>query len=178
MAWISRFLDFQDGISEFIGKAISWMCLAMMGVLVYEITARYLFNSPTSWAHETTTMLYGTFCILAGVYTHKHHGHVRSEAIYHLFSPRGRAILDVITGGIGLVIFAVFFNVAFEFAADSWRSGELSSKSTWAPPIYPFKSVLPLAVGLMWLQSLAHFIRDLRVALNMDKPSQPTATSE
>lgn len=167
MSGISRLLDLQDEISDFIGRAVSWMCLAMMVVLTYEITARYLFNSPTSWAHETTTMLYGTFCILAGVYTHRHHGHVRSEAIYHLFSVRGRAILDVITGGIGLVIFGVFFVVAFEFAAESWQSGELSSKSTWAPPIYPFKSVLPLAVGLMWMQSLVHFIRDLRTALGI-----------
>lgn len=172
MTRISRFLDLQDEISDFIGKAISWMSLAMMAVLSYEIAARYLFNSPTSWAHETTTMIYGTFCILAGVYTHRHHGHVRSEAVYHLFPARGRAWLDVITGGIGLVIFAVFFYVVFEFAADSWARNEHSSKSTWAPPIYPFKSVLPLAVGLMWLQSLSHFIRDLMVALGITEPRE------
>ena len=173
MQGISRFLALQDGISEFIGKAVSWMCLAMMGVLTFEITSRYLFNSPTSWAHETTTMLYGTFCILAGVYTHRHHGHVRSEAIYHLFSLRGRAVLDVITGSLGLVVFGVFFVVAYEFAAESWRTGELSSKSTWAPPIYPFKSVLPLAVGLMWLQSLAHLIRDVMTACGKSIPQEP-----
>lgn len=170
MSWISRLLNTQDEISDFIGRAVSWMCLAMMAVLALEISARYLFNSPTSWAHETTTMLYGTFCILAGVYTHRHHGHVRSEAVYHLFPARGRAVLDVITGGIGLVVFAVFFYVAWEFAYDSWVSNEHSSKSTWAPPIYPFKSVLPLAVGLMWLQSLVHFIRDVRVAVGIDEP--------
>ena len=86
MSGISRFLNLQDEISDFIGKAVSWMCLAMMAVLTYEIAARYLFNSPTSWAHETTTMLYGTFCILAGVYTHRHHGHVRSEAVVDLLT--------------------------------------------------------------------------------------------
>lgn len=161
MQRVSRLLALQDEISEFIGKTVSWLCLAMIGVLMFEIIARYLFNSPTSWAHESTTMLYGTFCILAGVYTHRHHAHVRSEAIYQLFPRRGRAFLDVLTGALGLLILAVFFKVTFDFAAESWASGELSSKSTWAPPIYPFKSVLPLAVGLLWLQSLSHFIRDL-----------------
>ncbi|WP_022954099.1 TRAP transporter small permease subunit [Leucothrix mucor] len=170
MNWISRFLKIQDGISEFLGKAISWLVLVMIGVLVYEIFARYVFNSPTEWAHETTTMLYGTFCVLAGVYTHKHYGHVRSEVVYHLFSLRGRAFLDVITGTFGLVIFGIFFVVVVEFAADSWAAGERSSKSTWAPIIYPFKTVLPIAVALLWLQSLANLIRDFCIAFNLAPP--------
>ncbi|MCP8686539.1 TRAP transporter small permease subunit [Marinobacterium sedimentorum] len=167
MKGISRFLDTVDGISEFIGKAVSWMCLVMIGVLLYEIAARYFFLSPTSWAHETTTMLYGTFCILAGAYTHRHQAHVRSEVVYHLFSKRGRAILDVITGFIILVVFAVFFYAAFEFALESWQNNEMSSKSTWGPPVYPFKTMLPLGVGLVWLQGLANWIRDIQMAFNL-----------
>jgi TRAP-type mannitol/chloroaromatic compound transport system permease small subunit len=167
MTRVSRLLALQDEISEFIGKAVSWMVLVMIGVLLYEIAARYLFLSPTAWAHETTTMLYGTFCILAGVYTHKHHAHVRSEVVYHLLSKRGRAILDVITGSVIFVMFAIFFVASCEFALESWQLGELSSKSTWAPPIYPFKTVLPLGVGLVWIQGLVHLIRDIQVAFNL-----------
>ncbi|WP_212628963.1 TRAP transporter small permease subunit [Pseudomonas sp. KB-10] len=167
MTGISRLLDAIDGISEFTGKAISWMCLAMIGVLLYEIAARYFFLSPTSWAHESTTMLYGTFCILAGAYTHRHQAHVRSEVIYHVLTLRTRAVLDVITGGVMLVIFSVFFYIACQFALDSWQSQEVSSKSTWGVPIYPFKTMLPLGVGLVLLQSFAHWIRDLRVAFNL-----------
>jgi len=172
MSKLSQYLAFQDRVSEWVGRTVSWMCLAMIAGLCYEVGARYLFNSPTSWAHESTTMLYGTFCILAGVYTHKHHGHVRSEVIYNLFSVRGRAILDVITGSIGLVIFAVFFVIVFNFAADSWAIKEVSSKSTWAPIVYPFKSMLPLAVGLMILQSIVGLIRSLTVALGMQPEAQ------
>lgn len=167
MTGISRLLDAIDGISEFIGKAVSWMCLAMIGVLLYEITARYFFLNPTSWAHETTTMLYGTFCILAGAYTHRHQAHVRSEVIYHLLFKRGRAIFDLITGTIVLVVFAVFFYAACEFAIESWQRNEMSSKSTWGPPVYPFKTMLPLGVGLVLLQSIAHWIRDFLVVFNL-----------
>lgn len=167
MTGISRLLDAIDGISEFIGKAVSWMCLAMIGVLLYEISARYFFLSPTSWAHESTTMLYGTYCILAGAYTHRHQAHVRSEVIYHKLFRRGRAILDLITGSVVLVVFAVFFYAACEFAIESWQNHEMSSKSTWGAPIYPFKTMLPLGVGLILLQSIAHWIRDLMVVLRL-----------
>lgn len=170
MTGISRLLDAIDGISEFTGKAVSWMCLAMIGVLLYEIISRYFFLSPTSWAHESTTMLYGTFCILAGAYTHRHQAHVRSEVIYHILRTRTRAVLDVITGGVMLVIFCVFFYVTCEFALESWQNQEVSSKSTWGVPVYPFKTMLPLGVGLLLLQSVAHWIRDLRVAFNL-KPA-------
>lgn len=164
---LARVLKFQDGVSEFIGKAVSWLCLAMIAVLMYEVIGRYLFNNPTEWAHESTTMLYGTFCILGGVYTHVHNGHVRCEVVYQMFPPRGRAVLDVITGLVGLAIFGVFFFVALDFALESWMRGEHSSKSTWAPPIYPFKSVLPLAALLIWLQSLVHLIRDIAVVFDV-----------
>ncbi len=167
MSRVTRYLEIQDRISEATGRAVSWMCLAMIGVLVYEVTARYLFNAPTEWAHESTTMLYGTFCILAGVYTHKHHGHVRSEVIYNLFPRRGKAFLDVLTGLLGLLIFSVFFVITFNFAVDSWQMAEVSSKSTWAPPVYPFKTMLPLAIALMMMQSVAHLIRDLQVLLGV-----------
>jgi len=170
---LSQYLAFQDKVSEWVGKTVSWMCLAMIAGLGYEVTARYLFNSPTSWAHETTTMLYGTFCVLAGAYTHRHQGHVRSEVIYNLFSDHAKAVLDVITGVLGLVAFGFFFVIAFNYAADSWAMKEVSSKSTWAPIIYPFKSVLPLAVALMILQSLAHLIRSILIVLNIRLDDQP-----
>jgi TRAP-type mannitol/chloroaromatic compound transport system permease small subunit len=161
MMTLSQYLNFQCKVSEWVGKAISWMCLAMIIVLGYEVSARYLFNAPTSWAHESTTMLYGTFCILAGVYTHRYHGHVRSEVVYNLFPMRVRALMDCLTGALGLVVLTVFFMITFRYAADSWAIKEISSKSTWAPIIYPFKSVLPLAIGLMILQSIAHFIESV-----------------
>ncbi len=172
MQWATRCIALQNAIAEFVGRAISWLCLGMIAALIYEVTVRYLFMSPTDWAHEATTMLYGAFGVLAGVYAHRHHGHVRSEVIYHLFPPRGRAVLDILTGLIGLVALSVFLLIAAQFAWDSWVMREVSSKSTWAPPIYPFKAILPLAVALLILQSLAHLAHDLMVLFNLQPPDK------
>lgn len=158
---LNKYLCAQDSLSEAVGKAVSWLCLALIAVLLYEVVARYFFNAPTIWAHDLSTMLYGTFCILAGAYTHKHKGHVRSAVVYSLFPKRGQIVLDLIIGLLGLIVFSVFFTVVLEFAMDSWSIKEVSSKSQWAPPIYPFKTILPIAVGLLFLQSLSHFVRDI-----------------
>lgn len=164
---LNKYLYAQDNLSEFIGRTVSWLCLLLMGILLYEVVARYFFNAPTIWAHDFSTMVYGTFCILAGAYTHKHKGHVNSAVVYSLFPKRGQIILDIITGLLGLIVFSIFFTVVLDFAIDSWSIREVSSKSQWAPPIYPFKMILPIAVALLFLQSLSHLIRDLCSLFNI-----------
>ncbi|WP_406647120.1 TRAP transporter small permease subunit [Aliisedimentitalea scapharcae] len=168
MSAVTRYLVAQDGLSDFVGRAISWLTLAMISVLMLEIVARYFLNSPTIWAHETSTMLYGAFCMLAGSYTLRHRGHVRSEVIYGLMGPRGKAFCDTIIFTIGLVVLGVFFKMAVEFAADSWAVREYSNKSIWQPAIYPIKTVIPVAVGLVILQNIAELLRSVLVLLGID----------
>lgn len=168
MGWVTRYLVIQDGLSEYVGRAISWMTLAMIAVLMLEIVARYFLNSPTIWAHETSTMLYGAFCMLAGSYTLRHRGHVRSEVIYALLGRRGRAFCDVVIFALGLVVLGVFLDMAIEFAAKAWSVREYSNKSIWQPVVYPIKTVIPVAVGLVMLQSLAELLRALLVLFGVD----------
>ncbi len=168
MSIVTRYLVMQDGLSEYVGRAISWLTLAMISVLVFEIIARYFLNAPTIWAHETSTMLYGAFCMLAGAYTLRHRGHVRSEVIYGLMGPRGKAFCDTIIFSLGLVVFGVFFKMSVEFAADSWAVREYSNKSIWQPVIYPIKTVIPIAVGLVILQNVAELLRSVLVLVGIE----------
>ncbi len=159
MQGVTRYLVIQDGLSEYVGRIISWMTLLMISVLVFEIVSRYFLNAPTIWAHETSTMLYGAFCMLAGSYTLRHRSHVRSEVIYGVMGPRGKAFCDTIVFSLGLIVLGVFFKLAVEFAADSWAVREYSNKSIWQPVVYPIKTVIPLAVGLIILQNIAELLR-------------------
>lgn len=180
MGLVTRYLVIQDGLSEFVGRAISWLTLAMIAVLMLEIVARYFLNSPTIWAHETSTMLYGAFCMLAGAYTLRHRGHVRSEVIYGLMGARGKAFCDTIIFTLGLVVLGVFFKLAVGFAADSWAVREYSNKSIWQPVVYPIKTVIPVAVGLVILQNIAELLRSVLTLLGVDyvDPREPEPESD
>lgn len=167
MTALTRYLVIQDGLSEFVGRAISWLTLVMIAVLMFEIVARYFLNSPTIWAHETSTMLYGAFCILAGSYTLRHQGHVRSEVIWGVLPERVRAALDTVTYALTFAVLAIFLNLAIEFAAASWEVREFSNRSIWQPPLYPIKTVIPVAVGLLMLQVMAEFVRSVLTALGV-----------
>lgn len=159
MSRINRYLRVQDGLSDWVGKTISWLTLGMIGILLFEVVARYFLNAPTIWGNELTTMFFGALSILSGSYTLRHHGHVRSDVVYGLLPPRGRAFCDLVVFGLGLVVLVIFFKLAIEFAYTSWRMGEFSNQSVWRPPLYPIKSTIAIAVGLLILQSLAELLR-------------------
>jgi TRAP-type mannitol/chloroaromatic compound transport system permease small subunit len=143
MGILTRYLVLQDGLSEFVGRAISWLTLAMIAVLMFEIVARYFLNSPTIWAHETSTMLYGAFCILAGSYTLRHQGHVRSEVIWGALPPRVKAALDVVTFGLTFAVLTVFLKLAIDFAAVSWGGARILQQIDLAAPTLPDQNCDP-----------------------------------
>ncbi len=165
---IAKYLAFQDNLSDLVGRVIRWMTLIMLGVLLYEIASRYLLGTPTEWAHESSTMLYGSFCILAGAYTLKEQAHVRSDVLYSHFGPKLKGLCDSFGLLLTIACMAVFFNLSLEFALESWAQKEFSARSTWQPPLYPFKSAIPIAVGLMILQLLAELVRSLVQLTGMD----------
>lgn len=164
---ISRYLRAQDGLSEFIGRVISWLVIVMIVLLVYEVVMRYLLASPTIWAHELTTMIFGAFAILGASYTLKHQAHVRSEVIWGVMPPRMQALCDVIVFGLGLAVLGVVFWQSLGFAWRSWETREFSNRSVWQPPLYYIKAVIPVAMALLILQSLAELTRAVLTALGV-----------
>lgn len=164
---ITKYLTIQDGISDFVGKLASWISLFLVSILLFEVVMRYWFNSPTAWGHELSTMLFGALGILTGTYTLKNKAHVRSEVIYGLMPKGLQNFCDLLVNVLILIAFLIFFQMAVGFAADSWAMREVSAKSTWQPVLYPIKTVIPIGVGLLILQTLAEIVRSFLKLLNI-----------
>jgi len=122
---------------------------------------RYVFDAPTIWAQETSTFLYGAFFMLGGAYVFLIDGHVRVDIFYTRFSRRGKAIVDLITFPIFLFLFlGILVWEGGKMAIWSWSIWE-HTQSPWSPPIYPLKTVIPVASLLLLLQGIARYVRDL-----------------
>lgn len=153
-------------INIWAGKITSWLVLALVLALVYEVVARYVFNSPTIWAHELAPMLGITIYCIGFAYTHSQGGHVRIDAVYTHFPDKVKLIIDVgsflvfFTPLIGLLIWISTKEMLF-----SWAVGERLSASYWYPPAGPIRTVLVFGLVLFMFQGLVAFIRDLSVLL-------------
>lgn len=160
MGFPHRFLSFIDALSLWSGRIASWLTLAAVLLLTLEVVRRYFFNSPTLWAHEVTTLMFGLLYVLTGAYAHRERAHVGVDVLYVRLSPRGQALINIL-GFVFLTLFAGSLTVyGWQFFLASWQNREFSLANA-ALPIYPFKLAIPIGSLLLWLQGLAQFIRDL-----------------
>lgn len=149
-----------DRLNTAIGKVGGWAILILTLAICYEVFARFVLRAPTTWAFDVSYMLYGTLFMLAGPYTLARNGHVRGDFLYRAWSPKRQAGLD-------LALYVLFFFpgilalawTGYNFANFSWIINEHSSNSPNGPPLYHFKSLIPIVGGLMILQGLAEVAR-------------------
>lgn len=150
-----------DSLSGYTGGMLKWFCYALVLVVVYDVTMRYVFNAPTMWAFETAYMIGGSIYVLGFTYTHLYRRHVRVDIFYSYLSPRGRAIIDVVgTLFLFFPLLALLIHASFSEMWRAWSIGEVSSVTTLYPPIAPFKTVVLLGFCLFTFQAIAQFIRD------------------
>lgn len=155
-----------DSVSRWFGKWVAWLVLPNVLALVYEVTARYLFERPTIWSYEVTYFLYGTHFLIGAAYILLIKGHIRIDVVYMHLSPRGRAIIDIL--GYLILFFPVMIALIFagaEYTIQSFQMGEKSGLSPWRPYLYPYKAVLVVSLVLLFLQGLSEFLRNLNILL-------------
>jgi len=155
-----------DFISEGAGSIARWFGLLLILVVVYDVVARYVFDSPTIWGYEVGIALGMSLYCWGYAYTESKHGHVRVDVFYIHMSPRARAIVDTIGGFIfflpviGLVVFASWNKMMW-----SWGVMEKSVEGYWYPPWYPLRTMVFLGFALLLMQGLANLSRSLYHAI-------------
>jgi TRAP-type mannitol/chloroaromatic compound transport system permease small subunit len=157
---MQKILLFVDKISTFVGHAFSFFIVALTLHVAWEVFSRYVLDNPRAWAFDVMIMFYGTLFMMAGAYTLAKNGHVRGDILYGFFTPRTQASVD-------LILYIVFFlpgvialtYAGYFYAADSWRIDEHSNITSEGPPIYPFKTVIPVAGAFVLMQGIVEIIR-------------------
>jgi TRAP-type mannitol/chloroaromatic compound transport system permease small subunit len=157
---VNRLILRVDAVSTFVGKAFSWLGGILMLTVCLEVFKRYLLNAPTAWMFDATAMMYGALFMMCGAYTLSQDAHVRGDFLYGSMRPRMQAALDLalyilfFLPGIAALIYA-----GWDFAEISWRIREHSNVTAEGPPVYPFKTLIPIAGVLVMLQGAAEIVR-------------------
>ncbi len=160
MSVLQRVLKTIDQVNDFLGRKISFLILLIFGLLLMEVTLRYLFNSPTVWANELVQMLFGAYVVLAGGHILRWNGHVSVDIIQSKLSRKGRALIDVITSCLLFLFIGILLIQGWSLAWDSLSRLE-HSESAWNPPLYPIKLMIPIGAFLLILQGFAKLVRDV-----------------
>ncbi len=149
-----------DKISTTIGQAFSWFIVALTLMISWEVFSRYVLDHPHPWAFDVMIMMYGTVFMMAGAYTLSKNGHVRGDVLYGFFPPRLQAGLDLALYILFFIpgVFALAW-AGYSFAAESWAINEHSNVTADGPPVYPFKTIIPVAGAFLLVQGCVEIIR-------------------
>ena len=170
-----------DEISTFVGKAAAWLIIILMLMVCTDVVRRYALNAPSAWIGELSVMAYGTLFMMCGAYTLAQNGHVRGDFLYGSMKPRTQATLDLILyitfflPGITALVYA-----GYTYAGESWRIGEHTTLIANGPPLYPFKTIIPVAGAFVLLQGFVEILRCivcLQDAAEIDVIEQQLAAS-
>lgn len=155
-----------DWLSEWSGRAVSWLTLLMVLATFLVVVLRYLFNIGWIAMQESILYMHSAVFLVGAAYTLKHEGHVRVDIFYQKMSARARAWVDLL-GALLLLLptFAFIFWVSWEYVASSWSLREGSREAGGIPFVYGLKTLMLVMAGLMLLQGIGQALRALSILL-------------
>jgi len=162
MTILRKILRGIDSISEHAGSWAKWFAWLLVLVGAYDTIMRHFFNAPTIWAYDLLCMAGGALYALGWSYDHLHESHIRVDFLYHLLSPRKKALLDVICAAVLFFpLMGILTITSISWAVRAWRINETMISTFWYPPAAPYRTIFAIGIFLLTLQGIAKFIRDL-----------------
>ena len=152
-----------DRFNRGVGRVTMYLIFVMMGILLWSSMSKAFFL-PSLWTLEMAQFVMSAYFLLGGAYSLQLDSHVGMDLAYGRWSPRTKAIVDVVT--IFMLFTYLFFllyggisstNYAIQYSETSY--------SSWSPYMAPIKIVMVIGIFLTLLQATSIFIKDLAVAL-------------
>jgi len=151
-----------DRFTEVTGQGISFLILVLIFMMVFEVTARYVFNSPTKWAYDLSYMVGGTGMLLGAGYSMLHNVHVRVDILYEKASFKRKRIIDTLgTIVLSLPIVIILTQDAWKEAVRVFVQGTRSDYGIWMPILWPYRTAMAVAFVLFLLAIISFLIKNI-----------------
>lgn len=164
-----------DRTNEQVGRAVSWLTVAMVLDVFAVVVLRYVFDVGWVWMQELYVWSHATVFMLGAAYTLLHEGHVRIDLIYRTASKRYQDIVNI----LGCVFLAgpliyVIFDRSWRMISRSWDVLEKSAEAGGLPGVFLLKSVIAVFCVLFGMQVLSLFLKSILSLFGDDEEPEIT----
>ncbi len=167
-----------DRLNRLIGRAVSWLILAMVLVSAGNAVSRKAFQLSSNAFLEIQWYFFAGVFLLGAAYTLQKNEHVRIDILSSRFSARGQAWLDIAGALLFLLpLCAVLIYFSWPFFLQAFLSREASS-SPGGLILWPAKFLIPLGFALLVLQGLAEIIKRVGFLLGYETGLGPARSPE
>jgi len=156
---MNSFANRIESIVTVIGKIVSWSIGVLLVAIVLQVSLRYAFGQTNTMLEDSLWYLFSMTLTLGLSYTMTHDGHVRVDFLYHRYSEKTKAIVDV----IGIVLFVIPLYAfllwhGWDYTVNSFSINESSPNPGGMPWLWLVKGLLPLSSLLLLIESVARVI--------------------
>lgn len=157
---MKKITDRLEGFQDRIGRFISLLLIPLILIVVYTAVMRYAFNNAPAWGFEVSVFIFGIYAIISGAYVLKEDGHVRVDILPSLLGKTGNFIIDILSNVMTIIVSAVMLFMGTLSAFASTKIAERSlHQSTFNPPIWWFRWMIPIAALLILIQAVINLIK-------------------
>ena len=165
--FIKYYINFIDYVSLKTGRATMYLVFVMMCILILSFVTRNIINIPLIWIIEMAQFVMTGYYLLGGGYSMLTDDHVRMDLIYSKLKDKTKALLDSLTS-----VFLIFYLLVLFYGSISSLTYTIETNqrlfTAWAPYVWPIKSIMTFGIGLMLLQSIAIFFKDIAKVLDRE----------
>ena len=149
-----------DRIVGGVGRGLSYIWVVLLGVIVFNVLLRYLFNEGRIELEELQWHLYSIGFLLGLSYAYQDDAHIRVDVLHEHFAPRTKAWIEL----YGIILFVLPFVAliviyAIPFVASSYSLNEVSASPGGLPYRWLIKACLPIGFALLCLAVISRLIR-------------------
>lgn len=172
MGALTAFARAVTGVNLAIGRVMHWAVLLLFVLLLSDVIMRYVAGSPIQWSHQASKLLFGVYAILGGGYLLARREHVNVDLFYGNFSPKKKALVDIVTSFLFFLMLGVLVIESWSLAADSVKRWEVDHLAIWKAPLWPSKCLIVVAAVLLLLQGIVKLIADVLILMGRDPDTE------
>ncbi|WP_213161233.1 TRAP transporter small permease subunit [Kaustia mangrovi] len=152
------YIRLMDAVSRLCGIVAMALLAAAVFVVCYMIFVRYVLGHSTIWQTEFTIYALMAATFIGSPYVLMLRGHVGVDLLPLALPERGRIVLEVVAGLLGLAFCMLLAYASWIYFHEAWAGG-WRTDTVWAPPLWIPVAPLPLGAGLLCLQYVAELMK-------------------
>lgn len=173
--WLSRRLD---AFVIWVGNQVAWLWIILVGVIVANVTLRYVFARGMVEFEELQWHLYAIGFMFGLSYCLARDSHVRVDVLHMHFPLRAKAWIEL----FGILIFmfpfiGIVIYFAIPFIADSIATNEKSPNPGGLPYWFIIKSFLLIAFIFIAIAAFSRLTRVTAYLFGLPRPLPPQAAA-
>ena len=146
-------------VPAFFGRIGAWAIIALMVVIITDVTLRRWFVIGSTKLQELEWHLHGALFLLCLGWAYSKHAHVRIELVSEKLSARSRAWIEL----LGCLLFllpyvAAILTFGFDYVGYSYAYNEASASPTGLPDRWIIKSFIPIGFALLGFAAVARLL--------------------